>query len=154
MAGLAEEYGMSDDALRQYESEGVDIESPEAVFHHRKQQQDDGKGNRTASTQTNVPSELAADLTYDAQRTFKLWQENRLLDVRYQAEIGKYIPAVKVREDLIRIGSALKAGLMRMEAELPPLLDGMTPAKMQKTIRQHLDEILTRFSDATNELYQ
>jgi len=151
---LAEEYGINWETLRQYALAGVDIYDPESVFNHRRMQQDDGKGNRTAAAMTDDPQELSADLTYDAQRTFKLWQENRLLSLKYDVECGKYVPATKVREDLIRIGSALKAGLMRMEAELPPTLVGMSPGAMAKTIREHNDELLTRFSDQTDELYK
>lgn len=66
---------------------------------------------------------------------------------------GKYVARAKVEEDLIRIGAAVKGAVLRMEADLPPMLEGMTPAKMQKVIRQKVDEVLTTLSEASSEIW-
>jgi len=66
---------------------------------------------------------------------------------------GKYVSRAKVEEDLIRIGAAVKGAVLRMEADLPPMLEGMSPAQMQSTIRQKVDEVLTTLSDAADEIW-
>lgn len=66
---------------------------------------------------------------------------------------GKYVARAKVEEDLIRIGAAVKGAVLRMEADLPPMLEGMSPSKMKKTIRQKVDEVLSTLSDATSEIW-
>lgn len=41
-----------------------------------------------------------------------------------------------------------------MEADLPPMLEGMTPAQMQKVIREKTEEILASLSDASSEIWK
>jgi hypothetical protein len=67
---------------------------------------------------------------------------------------GKYVARAKVEESLVRIAAAVKASILRMEADLPPMLEGMTPAKMQKVIRQKVDEVLVNLSEASSEVWR
>jgi len=59
-----------------------------------------------------------------------------------------------VEESMLRIGAAVKAAIMRMEADLPPMLEGMTPAGMQKVIREKVDEVLSTLSDANAQIWK
>jgi len=66
---------------------------------------------------------------------------------------GKYVSRSKVEEDLIRIGAAVKGAILRMEADLPPMLDGASPAQMQRTIREKTDEVLASLSEASSDIW-
>jgi hypothetical protein len=41
-----------------------------------------------------------------------------------------------------------------MEADLPPMLDGASPATMQRIIREKTDEVMTSLADAANEVWK
>jgi hypothetical protein len=67
---------------------------------------------------------------------------------------GKYVSKSIVDEALIRIGAAVKAACLRLEADLPPMLEGQSPAQMQTTIRQKVDEVMNSLADATSKVWQ
>ena len=66
---------------------------------------------------------------------------------------GKYVSKALVKESMIRIGATFKAALLRMEADLPPALEGMSPASMQQTIRHKIDEVLRDLSEEYEKAY-
>ena len=86
-------------------------------------------------------------------QTIKIQIDGLLNAYKLREAAGKYVARAKVEEDLIRIGAAVKGAVLRMEADLPPMLEGMTPAKMQKVIRQKVDEVLSTLSDASAEIW-
>lgn len=145
---IAAAHGLSTKTIGRYKEDGVDVTDPLDVERHRRAQQHTGRGAKLPPATEDV------EMTYDAQRTLKLAKQNRALDFEYEVQLGKYVQAATVREDLLRIGAAIKGGILRMESELPPILDGQTPAQMQKTIRAYLDGILSQFSNLTAELYK
>ena len=100
-----------------------------------------------------IIGQLAAATDKHQAQTVKTQIDGLLNAYKLREAAGKYVSRSKVEEDLIRIGSAVKGAILRMEADLPPMLEGMTPAKMQKTIRQKVDEVLTTLSDATSEIW-
>lgn len=67
---------------------------------------------------------------------------------------GKYVPKSTVEEALIRIGAAVKAACLRLEADLPPMLEGASPAQMQNTIRQKVDEVMNALSEAASHVWE
>ena len=67
---------------------------------------------------------------------------------------GKYVPKSIVEEALMRIGSAVKGAVLRMEADLPPMLEGATPAAMQRMIREKTDEVMATLSDAAADVWK
>lgn len=67
---------------------------------------------------------------------------------------GKYVSKTTVEEALIRIGAAVKAACLRLEADLPPMLEGASPAQMQNVIRQKVDEVMTSLSEASSKVWE
>jgi hypothetical protein len=59
-----------------------------------------------------------------------------------------------VDEALIRIAAAVKAAILRMEADLPPQLEGCDPPAMQRIIRGKVDEIMSMLSEATAKIWE
>lgn len=89
-----------------------------------------------------------------AAQTIKLQIDGLINAYKLREAAGKYVSRTKVEEDLIRIGAAVKGSILRMEADLPPMLEGMTPAQMQKVIREKTEEILASLSDASSEIWK
>jgi len=48
----------------------------------------------------------------------------------------------------------VKAAIMRMEADLPPMLEGMEPAAMQRTIRGKVDEVMATLADESSKVWE
>lgn len=67
---------------------------------------------------------------------------------------GDQVDVSSVREDMLRIGGAVKASMLRLESDLPPLLVGLEAGAMQTRIRESTDAILLQLADMTGGLYQ
>lgn len=74
--------------------------------------------------------------------------------VAVQVEIGEYIPKGQARESTTRIVSAARGELLKLVADLPPRLAGLSEAPAQKILREEMINVLTRLSDETSKLYQ
>lgn len=74
--------------------------------------------------------------------------------VAVQVEIGEYIPKGQARESTTRIVSAARGELLKLVADLPPRLAGLSEAPAQKILREEIINVLTRLSDETSKLYQ
>ena len=108
-------------------------------------------------TQINIETIIArlSSVTDKHQaQTIKLQIDGLINAYKLREAAGKYVSRTKVEEDLIRIGAAVKGSILRMEADLPPMLEGMTPAQMQKVIREKTEEILASLSDASSEIWK
>lgn len=100
-----------------------------------------------------IIGQLAGVTDKHQAQTVKIQIDGLLNAYKLREAAGKYVARAKVEEDLIRIGAAVKGAVLRMEADLPPMLEGMSPSKMKKTIRQKVDEVLSTLSDATSEIW-
>ena len=100
-----------------------------------------------------IIGQLASVTDKHQAQTVKIQIDGLLNAYKLREAAGKYVARAKVEEDLIRIGAAVKGSILRMEADLPPMLEGMTPAQMQTTIRQKVDEVLSTLSDASAEIW-
>ena len=67
---------------------------------------------------------------------------------------GSYVSRGMVEEAMLRIGAAVKAAIMRMEADLPPMLEGMAPSGMQKIIRAKVDETMAMLNSESAKIWQ
>lgn len=91
--------------------------------------------------------QLGTTTDYDEARRLKIQIDGLRSAFQLREAIGSYIPAIDVDEAFIRIGTVFRAGVMRFEADLPPMLEGLPPEKMQKLIREKADEVLTILAD-------
>jgi len=67
---------------------------------------------------------------------------------------NSYISVIDVKEAYIKLGSIIRAGIMRLQADLPPVLEGLEPSQMAKRISESADKLLTELSDSASELWQ
>ena len=86
-------------------------------------------------------------------QTVKIQIDGLLNAYKLREAAGRYVSKTTVEESLIRIGATFKAALLRMEADLPPALEGMNPATMQQTIRGKVDEVLRTLTDEYEKVY-
>ena len=86
-------------------------------------------------------------------QTVKLQIDGLLNAYKLREAAGKYVAKSMVEESLIRIGATFKAALMRLEADLPPMMEGMDPPKMKQTIRDKIDEVLRTLEDEYSKAY-
>lgn len=120
----------------------------------------EGAAHITRSTQVGDPQELEelvrqvkAARTYNDARTLKVQIDALRAGYALEIDQGKHVARAIIEEALMRIGSAVKAAVLRMEADLPPMLEGATPAAMQRMIREKADEVMTTLSDATADVW-
>ena len=66
---------------------------------------------------------------------------------------SKYIAMDEVKSAYIKLGSVIRAGIMRLQADLPPVLEGRTPAEMAKRIGEAADKLLTELSSNAAEVW-
>jgi hypothetical protein len=55
---------------------------------------------------------------------------------------------------MTRIGNGLKAGLLRLQADLPPMLEGLGANEMQKILAAKINEMLGQWSNESCDLYK
>lgn len=87
-------------------------------------------------------------------QTVKIQIDGLLNAYKLREAAGRYVSKTTVEESLIRIAAAVKIAVRRLEADLPPMLEGADPAKMQRIIRDKVDEIMTTLSDSSAEVWK
>jgi hypothetical protein len=87
-------------------------------------------------------------------RLRKLQAEASLRELELSRLRGEVISYREVEEAVMRIGAAVRGATMRMEADLPPMLEGLSASKMQFVIRQVVDQVLGELSDQGNKLVE
>jgi len=86
-------------------------------------------------------------------QTVKIQIDGLLNAYKLREAAGKYVAKAMVDEALIRIAAAVKAAILRMEADLPPQLEGCDPPAMQRIIRGKVDEIMAMLSESTAKIW-
>jgi hypothetical protein len=98
-------------------------------------------------------AELHACTDKHQAQTIKTKIDGLINAYKLREAAGKYVAKSMVEESLIRIGATFKAALMRLEADLPPMMEGMDPPKMKQTIRDKIDEVLRTLEDEYAKAY-
>lgn len=138
---VAAKVGCTIRALSKYKLEGVDVYDVEAVRKHR-----ESKRTGDVPRAGNDP-----DIKEEKRRLTKAQADKAELEVRRLR--GELVPVAEVREDMLRIGGAVKAAMLRLENDLPPRLHGLEPGAMQVPIRESIDGILAQLSEMTSGVY-
>jgi DNA-binding transcriptional regulator YiaG len=132
-ADRAAKLGISVRTLREWEKAGVS----ETEMRDRAARQKERAG---------------ASSTMSEARLRKLRAEAELKELELAKQRGELISIAEVLEGISRIGAATRSAIMRMEADLPPMLEGLPAAKMQLVIRQMVDQVLGELSDQGSKL--
>lgn len=86
--------------------------------------------------------ELNAAQDSNTARTIKTKIDGHLNLFKAEAAAGKYITRDEARDEMVRVGTVFKAAVKRLEADLPPMLDGAAPEQAQRIIGEKCDEVL------------
>ena len=149
---LALEIKVTEEMFLSWQEKGYDLDDPEMLAVQIRNQQRLPAGMASEGEQEYAEVEelifqLQSAPTYEVARKLKTQIDGLRSAFQLRESIGSYIPAADVDEAFIRIGTVFRAGVMRFEADLPPMLEGLPPEKMQKLIRQKADEVLTILAD-------
>lgn len=169
MLTKASEVGVSVQVLRVWEKLGVDVFDDESIrkYLRRARQipsniRDDLKPKVVAVPMPEDPTDidietiirqLSAVTDKSQAQTVKLQIDGLLNAYKLREAAGKYVSKALVREAFLRITSANKALMMRMIHDLPPMLDGASPAQSQKIIADKIQEVLSHLQNSEDEIY-
>lgn len=153
----AKQIGISYQVLRNWERLGVDVMDDDAIRAHLKNIRkmpsgvnpdflpEAGTGTYKDIGEIDL-DQLKLDLVNANDRntaqTIKTQIDGLLNLYKVEAAAGKYISRDKAGEEMVRVGTIFKASLKRLEADLPPMLEGAGPEQSQKIIGEKCDEIL------------
>ena len=112
-----------------------------------------GDDPTTIDIETIIAQLSSATDKHQAQ-TVKIQIDGLLNAYKLREAAGKYVAKAMVDEALIRIAAAVKAAVLRMEADLPPQLEGCDPPAMQRIIRGKVDEIMSMLSESTSKIWE
>ena len=90
--------------------------------------------------------------TYNDARTLKLQIEALRSGFALTVEQERYCNMAEILDAMTGIAATVRAAIMRMEADLPPMLEGVTPAQAQLIIRAKVDEVMHVIHEAGEKL--
>ena len=128
-AAICRKWKITNPTLIQWEAEGVNIYCDEQM------------NERNSRKHKSSGQEL-----YEA-RLQKLKGEARSATLKAAQLEGTLIALDEVEQAFTKLGSIIRAGIMRMQADLPPALEGQTASRMSAIIGQAVEAILTQLSD-------
>lgn len=144
--------------VRCWETKGFPLDDPEALRAKLADQErsglpsvasdapDDGGDEQHADIEDLI-EQLQSAANYDVARKLKTQIDGLKSAYQLREAAGSYVSLGVIEEAVTRICSSVKGSIMRLEADLPPMLEGLSPARMQQIIRQKIDETLTLLSD-------
>jgi hypothetical protein len=156
--------GVSVATLAHWENDGCDIEDDDSVKTHVAKLQ---KKPKTINPEYYTPAaqlEETPDIAFlkdqllrtqddkDAKR-IKTQIDGLLSAQKLEVLNQSYISMEEVKAAYIKLGSVIRAGIMRLQADLPPVLEGRSPAEMAKRIGEAADKLLTELSSNAAEVW-
>lgn len=102
----------------------------------------------------DLMDQVLAATDYDTARTLKT-KIDALYKLR-QIDIQNrdYIHIDDIKEDMTRIGNGVKAGLLRLQSDFPPMLAGLGESEIQRKVKPKVLELLSQLADETSDLYK
>ena len=165
----ADEIGVTHKTAFLWSRDGVDVFDDEAVRRHvaqlKKVPPNLADKFKPKAPEQSIPAhgqmsieevidQLKAAPDYNTTRFLKTKVEGLQKSIALRESMKAMVPIAKVRENFLRIGAAVKAAIMRMEADLPPMLAGMSETQIQPVIRGKGDEVLTALADGESEFWR
>jgi len=89
---------------------------------------------------------------HDAQR-IKTQIDGLVNAFKLREAAGSYVSRATVDEKMLRIGAAVKAATIRFEADIPPMVFGLSMEDCQKVVRDKCGEVLRLLSEKNSEFW-
>jgi hypothetical protein len=128
-ASICRKYGITAATLSAWELEGVDPYDDHAMRERNARKHKAGGEDIHAARLRK----LTADANYSELRGREL--EGRLIDIQ------------EVEQAFTKLGAVAKSLLLRMQADLPPMLEGQSPSRMSVILGEAINAVLTQMSD-------
>ena len=129
-AAICREFGITNPKLLQWEYEGINAHDTAAM------------SERAARKHGGGTAEM------HAARLRKLKAEAELAELRAGELERRLIALDEVEQAFTKIGTVTKSLLLRMQADLPPMLEGQSPARMSKIIGEAVEAVLCAMNDS------
>jgi hypothetical protein len=126
---ICKKYGITDNTLQAWIAEGIDVQDDAAM------------AERTARKHGTAGTEM-----YQA-RLKKLQAEAISAQLKADDMAGRLIALDEVEQAFTKIGTVTKSLLVRLQADLPPMLEGQSPARMSKIIGEAVEAVLCAMND-------
>jgi hypothetical protein len=156
--------GVKTSTLAHWENDGCDIEDDDSVKAHVAKLQRTPKGISPdylpEQEQVEETPDIAAlktsllrTLDEKEARRIKTQIDGLLSAQKLEVLNASYISMLDVKDAFTKLGSIIRAGIMRMQADLPPALEGQSPSRMAKIIGESSEKLLTELSETESELW-
>ena len=157
--------GVTVATLAHWENDGCNIEDDNSVKSHVAKLQRRPKTINPEYFTTPEQAEETPDIAFLKTALFRTMDEKEARRIKTQIDgllsaqklevlNESYISMIDVKAAFTRLGSIIRAGTLRMQADLPPALEGQSPSRMAKIIGESAEKILTELSLTESELWQ
>lgn len=136
----AEHFGVSPEAIRNWKAAGVDVMDEAAVAEFRK--------GLVGEDRAAEPKDL------QEARRLKVIAETRLAELKIAETERKLVPIAEVDNGFVAVGVIVRQVILRLENDLPPMLEGLKAAGMKKILRTYLRDRLREMADFSAEQYE
>lgn len=165
LRGRALAIGVSVSTLVHWEDDGCDIADDDSVKAHVAKLQRTPKGINESYLPEREQLDETPDIAFLKDQLLRTQDERDAKRIKTQIDgllsaqklevlNNSYISVIEVKEAYVKLGSIIRAGIMRLQADLPPVLEGLEPSQMAKRISESADKLLTELSDSASELWQ
>jgi hypothetical protein len=164
LSGIAAAHGITRDKLNAIRAKGVNAWDEKALAAAIKGQRPrvsktarlaapPADQRPVAQTVEEIEDELKRATSFDDVKILKEKLAGLKIAVSVRAESRDLVPVGEVRESITRVVSAARGEILKLASDLPPRLEGLSAAKMQRIIHAEVIDVLRRLSDETNDLY-
>ena len=166
LASVAAEHGLSRDQLNAARTQGIDPWNPDAVAEwattrrHRikpgaklTMPADFQPGEDPAQTLEQMEDAIRRATDIDSVKILKEKVGALKIAVQVRQETKELVGVGEVRQSMTKVVSAARGELLKMSADLPPRVEGLSAPQIQRVIRDSVIEILARLADETSALY-
>ena len=166
----AAEFGISIDILNNAKNQGVNVWNDEemaAWVGSRRPKADSGKSGQISGTDAEIASgeiptgsideikdALARATNYSLVKTLKEKLDAMLKIQKLEQESGKLISIEEVDERDVKIGSAIRAGILKLCNDTAPMVEGLDAAKAHAVLTEQGRAILEMLADGTSEFWR
>jgi transposase-like protein len=124
---LSRQLGVSRESLRKWRSEGVNLTDSKQL-DERMARMNGGPASGDMAT----------------ARLRKLTAEAQLKEMELEQLRGTLVSLADIETTFAHVGASVRAALMRLITDLPQELEGLTPARSQEIIRDHVYKIMAQ----------
>ncbi len=138
LADLAREADVSLSTLLRYRAAGVDVTDPEEIRAYGETLKNRPRGAETAEMRE--------------ARLRKINLEADRIEHALGVQRGLFISAQEVRNDMLRIGAAVRGAMEVLRADVPTW-EGLPASTLEKRINDAIESIYRNLHDTTSSLY-